>query len=151
MRFRGGSLGHINKTSILFSCITSRQWTFCDLFGVASPAVDVEIAEIGVGSHVSEGSVVSSARRHTSWSSRDIRPKLPNSAWSPSLSTRSAKTRRSGLVGIEKEPQMRMGQTSERSKPSGPEGMNCMVSAKRAIRLTVLCWYRLNSGTSEQR
>ena len=23
-----GSQGHINKTSILFSCITSRQWTF---------------------------------------------------------------------------------------------------------------------------
>jgi hypothetical protein len=117
------ALFHIRRKSHPFCCITSRQWTFCGcFFGVASPEEEV-VADMGVGSHVSEGRVVSSALRQTSRRSRTILPKLPISAWSPSRLILSAKTLRNGLVGTENEPQISRGQTRDLSKPSVPEGM----------------------------
>ena len=77
----------------------------------------------GLASWLGRGSIGSSDTRHTSFRTRYMRPKLPKSAWSPRAAARSARTLRKELFGAENAPVISRGQTSERSNPSGPDGM----------------------------
>ena len=82
---------------------------------------------------------------------RVMRPKLPHPAASPSAAHLPLKELINSDPGVATEPPMRYTQTSDRSKPSGPAGIDSKQSVN-LFRSSITCgWWRSKPGTSEQR